>query len=140
MFKIIKSSTYETLLADKASSAEALRRTESVMLEQSEVTRNLETKADALTQELQSVLDAFNEFKKKTTESETNYVRIDISNDLKTVTPVIGVRPDCFECLFQEGLVDDTQEGNQFAVQLALLSVAEEALSQIIESFEPAVE
>lgn len=69
-----------------------------------------------------------------------NSVTLKISNDMEQVTPIVRYRNDAFERLFQEGMVDDTQADNPFATQLALLTVASEALNQLLESFEAPLE
>ena len=67
---------------------------------------------------------------------EHNYVKLVFSNDLQKITPFIGNRPDCFESLFQEGLLKDGQEGSDHAIQLALMFLASDGLVQILEAFE----
>lgn len=74
------------------------------------------------------------------TTSDTNFVKMTISDDLEKVTPTIKVKSTMFELLVQEGYLSDTQEGNSFAMQLAMISIAHEALTQLLESFTEAVE
>lgn len=77
-------------------------------------------------------------FKKETSSKEHNYVKLVVSDDLQTITPFVGYRGDCFEKLFQEGMLTDAQEGSTHAIQLALMMIASEGLSQLLEEFEEA--
>lgn len=129
MFKIISSETYSELLE--------LRRYRDAT--EKELTSMKETMENIIAEAVK-VQKEFDAFKEMTISSDQNYVKLNISENLQQITPVIGVRPDCFEYLFQEGLVDDTKVGNQFAVQLALMSIAAEGLNQLLESFEATVE
>ena len=91
---------------------------------------------DDLTRELASLKEELDTFKKKFVASEENSVTLKISKDLETITPIISYRDDAFEALFQSNMLSDAHEGNQFAIQLAMMSIASDGLNQILSSFE----
>lgn len=110
----------------------------------------MEARYDALTNEVQSCenllaiqekeIERLTEIEKASLSEDSNYVKLVFSNDLQKITPFIGFRPDCFESLFQEGLLKDGQEDNPHAIQLALMFMANDGLAQILEAFEEAPE
>lgn len=61
--------------------------------------------------------------------------KFEISANLLTVTPVVKYDPVIFEKLVELGYLNDTHQDNKFAIQLAVLTVTHEALTQIIDSF-----
>lgn len=63
-------------------------------------------------------------------------VTLKVSKDLESVQPVVKYNPDIFEKLVELQYLDDTHQNNKFAIQLALMQVSFEALTQIIEAFE----
>lgn len=79
------------------------------------------------------------ELKKLSVISDKNSVTLEISDDILSVKPVIKYSPDVFEKLFELGYLDDSKNNPQ-AIQLALLMVANEALSQILEAFSENIE
>jgi hypothetical protein len=93
-----------------------------------------------LTESLIQTIDELRKEKEAETQNlvfeDSNYVKILFSNDLQQISPFIGFRADCFESLFQEGMLKDGQENNSHAIQLALLSLANDGLSQLLEAFE----
>lgn len=127
MFKVIKKDTYEKLLNLVNNTVPAL-----------------ELQVEVAEQECSRAADEIRELKKQietlSSKSDDNYVKIQFSNDLFKVIPIIGYREDVFESLFQEGLLDDG-DNNQHAIQLALLTMASDALQQLLQAFEePLVE
>lgn len=67
-------------------------------------------------------------------------VTVELSDDLNSITPIIRYNEKAPESLFQQGLIDDSQTENQFAIQLALLTLAHDGLLQLLESFEEKTE
>ena len=132
MFRFISSKRYKDLEALSAKLSE------------------MEARYDALTNEVQAFenlmaaqekeIQRLVEIEKASLSEESNYVKLVFSDDLQKITPFIGFRPDCFESLFQEGLLKDGQEDNPHAIQLALLFMANDGLAQILEAFEEAPE
>jgi len=79
----------------------------------------------------------------KSTIVESQYggtVTIAVSKDLETVNPIVKYNPDSFEKMVELHYLDDTQQNNKFAMQLAYMSIAKDALTQIVEAFEAPVE
>lgn len=127
MFKVIKKDTYEKLLNLVNNTVPAL-----------------ELQVEVAEQECARAADEIRELKKQietlSSKSDDNYVKIQFSDDLFKVVPIIGYRGDAFEALFQEGLLNDG-DNNQHAIQLALLTMASDALQQLLQAFEePLVE
>lgn len=127
MFKVIKKDTYEKLLNLVNNTVPAL-----------------ELQVEVAEQECARAADEIRELKKQietlSSKSDDNYVKIQFSDDLFKVVPIIGYREDAFEALFQEGLLNDG-DNNQHAIQLALLTMASDALQQLLQAFEePLVE
>lgn len=127
MFKVIKKDTYEKLLNLVNNTVPAL-----------------ELQVEVAEQECSRAADEIRELKKQietlSSKSDDNYVKIQFSNDLFKVIPIIGYREDVFEALFQEGLLNDG-DNNPHAIQLALLTMVSDALQQLLQAFEePLVE
>lgn len=122
MFKVIKKETYEALQQLVNETVPALER-------QVEVAEQECIRAAEEIGELKRQLDTLS------SNSSENYVKISFSNDLFRVVPVIGHRDDAFEALFQEGLLKDG-DNNPHAIQLALLTLASDALVQLLQAFE----
>lgn len=91
-----------------------------------EVLKQLED-AQKLVEEKQAVIDKMN--------SDKNRVTLVIGDDMTSITPFVASTDDVFEKLFQIGMVDDTQQGNRPAMELALMMIAHESLEQIITQF-----
>ena len=130
MYKIIKKSTHESMQRTISEATIDLEQ-KNAQLEQ------LQTNLKEYEELHSRLLTKLEEHEKMLETQQDNYVKIIVSPDLKSITPVIGYRSDCFENLFQDGMLDDTKEGSKFAIQLALMTIAGEALQQLIESFEP---
>lgn len=73
-------------------------------------------------------------------ESSTNEVVTKISTDLTQVTPIVRYNPEIVEKLIELGYVNDATAQDKFAIQLALITVAQEALTQLVESFSEELE
>lgn len=71
-------------------------------------------------------------------EKTNNSVTLTISDDLSSITPIIRTKQNAFEILFQNGYLSDAQN-SQHAIELSFMLIANEALSQLIEQFEPQV-
>jgi predicted RNase H-like nuclease (RuvC/YqgF family) len=71
-------------------------------------------------------------------ERSQNSVTLTIGDDLTTVTPVVRSKPNAFETLFQNGYLNDAQN-SQHAIELSLMLIANEALTQLLEQFESPV-
>lgn len=132
MFRFISSKRYKELEALSAKLGEMEARYDALT---NEVTA-FENLMAAKEKEIQRLV----EIEKASLSEESNYVKLVFSNDLQKITPFIGFRPDCFESLFQEGFLKDGQEDNPHAIQLALMSMANDGLAQILEAFEEAPE
>lgn len=72
--------------------------------------------------------------------SDTNSVELSIENDLTKVTPTVKFRTDVYEKMVELGYLSDKDDGNDMAIQIALMTISFEALQQIIESFSAPVE
>lgn len=73
------------------------------------------------------------------TNSEHNEVTLRMSDDLLTMTPIVRWKPHLGEKLYEIGYLRDTDGESPMAIQLALMSVGYEALTQLVESFEQPV-
>lgn len=62
-----------------------------------------------------------------------------ISEDLTTVTPVTKVNPNDINKMIERGYLPWNKRGDSFAVNLAALTIAQEALEQMVFSFEEAL-
>jgi hypothetical protein len=132
MFRFISTKRYKELLELEQKIGE---------LEASlDATRGELASCSMLTESLIQTIDELRKEKEAETQNlvfeDSNYVKILFSNDLQQISPFIGFRADCFESLFQEGMLKDGQENNSHAIQLALLSLANDGLSQLLEAFE----
>jgi len=145
--KILSSKEYERLLAMEKRAYALERKEESEtkeLLERiAENKKEFEAKMSELLNEREELTSRMEDLRTKINALDApmdeNCVKVFISNDLQTIKPVISYRDDVFESLFQEGFLDDTQQGNEFSVQLALITIAAEGLGQIVESFEEPV-
>lgn len=88
--------------------------------------------------EIQSELDTM---KLLMGNSDTNEVCLRIADDLTNITPIVRWKDNTKERLIQIGALSDAAiAGNaNTAVQVALMTIASEALEQVIEGFAPAV-
>lgn len=68
-------------------------------------------------------------------ETDENSVTLKVSNDLTKVVPIVRYNPSTVEKFIELGYLSDDQERNTFAAQLALLTIVQEAVSQILENF-----
>lgn len=71
-------------------------------------------------------------------EKTQNSVTLTIADDLTTITPLVRSKSNAFETLFQNGYITDAQN-NQHSIELGLMLIANEALSQLLEQFEEQV-
>ena len=69
-------------------------------------------------------------------QAENNEVTLRVSDSIESVTPIIRYKTNVFENLVKEGYLQDSQLGNPMAIQLALLTIASDALGQILDSYQ----
>lgn len=69
-----------------------------------------------------------------------NEVTLKIKDDLLTVIPFVKWKPEIKNKLVEIGYLNEYPPPGEKAIQLALISIAYEALEQIIESFSYAVQ
>ena len=119
MFKLVKKNT---LTAIQQELDEAEQQLEQLMKENRD-----------LSDEVKKLHELFNN-------AGENSVRLDISNDVKTVVPTIKFDQDIFDKLVELGYLDDSKKNHTFAMQLALIVIAHEALTQIIETYQSPID
>lgn len=80
--------------------------------------------------------------KHEETFSDQNSVTLQVNDDLTSVTPYVRVKEEVFEKMVELHYLNDAvnPETKAMAMQLALLTIANESLDQIIESFTSPVE
>lgn len=136
MFKIISNSRYNELLGQIETLKFELQRSIENRQTVLEELHDANIKNLGLVSSLNAMSEENETLKKKFSVSEDNTVTLKISPDMEVITPIISYRADAFESLFQSGMLSDAQAGNEFAIQLALMTVAQDGLSQILSSFE----
>mgnify|MGYP001085746288 CR=1 FL=1 len=69
---------------------------------------------------------------------DENSVVLNVDDDLTSVTPIVRVKQEMHDKMLQLGMINDAvpHDAIPFAMQVALLNVAYEALDQIISSFD----
>ena len=94
--------------------------------------------------EMKIQIEALNEYieRKETVYGSSNVVKLAISDDLTHVIPHITVKSQMFEKMVQMGMLDDTvtPDTKPTAMQLALMSIALEALETLSKQFSNRVE
>ena len=118
MIKIIKKSTYESLLEKQDH-----------LLEQNQ---NLTNALDDMEQEvfeLRQTLNAINE-----ANSREISVTISFDDTLQKATPIVKYKPDVADQLIQLNIINSSS-ADKYGVELALLNMTEEVLAQILDSF-----
>lgn len=73
-------------------------------------------------------------------EQEENSVTLSIDDTLTKVTPIVRYKAELLEKLIELGYVQDDIKHDKFAIQLGVLTVANEALNQIMEAFSEPME
>lgn len=76
------------------------------------------------------------------TNTNNNSVTITISDDFDTATPTVKYKPEIHEKMMQHGLIRETGSDKQdaFAIQLALIDMAKDALLQLVNEFTEAID
>lgn len=69
-----------------------------------------------------------------------NQVSFQINDLLTEVTPTVKWREEVVDSLVQSGFLNIRDENNKYAIQLALMTVAYDALSSIIDQFSAEVD
>lgn len=128
MFKLVSRKRFDELLMSEFVAEDRGRYIEELLSS----VADLEDKIAQANDELLQLKTKYEKYENST----ENSVTLKISQDMETITPIITHRDDAFESLFQIGMLSDAQSGNQFAIQLALMTVASEGLTQILDSFE----
>lgn len=100
---------------------------------QDEYTNSLKTKNEELHQLTERVKNLSEHISQ---ESDKNSVTLEFEDDLTQVHPYVRYKSESFEKFAELGYLDDTQFGNNSAMQLACLMVAFEALQQLVSAFE----
>lgn len=144
MFKIVKKTTFDKLMADLAAANERCeffkKQTADLSDEMSEMLTAHVKQLDALRQANIEALAKVDEYiKADISSAQENTVRLVISPDLQKITPYVKYRADAFEALFQEGMLTDAQAESPHAIQLAIMTIGADGLNQLIESFEETI-
>lgn len=119
MFKIVRKNTFHSIQQELDKAEEELKK--------------LIGENEKLAEEVKKLHDLFNN-------ASENSVRIDISPDIKSVTPSIKYNPEIFEKLVELGYLDDTKQNHTFAIQLALIVVAHDAMAQILDTYQAPID
>lgn len=99
------------------------------------IINNHKAECSRLEEELKAAKDQVSQLQKAYASADENSVTLRVSDDLTKVVPIVRFKPSTFDKFAELGYLKDEQEGNTFAAQLALLTVVQEALGQILESF-----
>lgn len=92
----------------------------------------LQQQVEDLENKLSDTVEDYEARLKTTNVSDQNEVKLLISDDLLEVTPVIRYKDSAFDVLVQKQYISD---GHDNSLQLGLMIVAHEALTQIVEAF-----
>tara|TARA_B100000700_G_scaffold325735_2_gene435281 strand:- start:1340 stop:1792 length:453 start_codon:yes stop_codon:yes gene_type:complete len=129
---------YEDKLKKQQQNIEKLRHdkdeAEYKLKEAQEQNNTLKTNVDFYTnhtEELQAQLEEKKKVIDDMTKSDTNEVRFKISDDIRSVQPIVRFKEGVADFLMQDGYI--TQE-NSHSIQLGLLLVTADAINQIIET------
>lgn len=105
-----------------------------------QLSESLSLQADAEA-ECQRQRERADYLEKLSVESESNEIILRISDDLESMTPVIRWKAGIGDKLYELGYLRDVDNASNMAIQLALMSIGFEALTQLVEAFEqPLVE
>lgn len=98
--------------------------------------KELDYQKRELEQLYKDLQDEFENFNSKT----ENSVTFEISDDLTTTKPIVRYKESALEKLLELGYIRETgnEKHDAFAIQLALMDITREAISQLLESFSEA--
>jgi flagellar motility protein MotE (MotC chaperone) len=132
MFKFLSKSSYDELmkLYSEALKASYIWQEKYQILE-----KEINDKLSKLQEELNQKEQELENLKDLLRETDENSVTLKVSNDLTKVVPIVRYNPSTVEKFIELGYLSDDQERNTFAAQLALLTIVQEAVSQILENF-----
>lgn len=140
MIKIITSQYHNELLSTNKELTNQIRELNKQRDSEVEVLESIRAESSRLEEELNTAKDQVNQLQKSYSSTDENSVTLRISDDLTKVVPIVRFKPSTFDKFAELGYLKDEQEGNTFAAQLALLTVVQEALGQILESFSEEVD
>jgi len=132
MIKIITSQYHNELLSTNKELTDQIKELSEQINWELDVYRAERTR---LEEELKVAKDQVSQLQKAYASADENSVTLRVSDDLTKVVPIVRFKPSTFDKFAELGYLKDEQEGNTFAAQLALLTVVQEALGQILESF-----
>jgi len=135
MIKIITSRSYQHLIDMYDSAVSTNVELYQKADEQTVRYKQLSEENENLKKERDSLKEQVEQLQKTFASSNENSVTLQISDDLTKVSPIVRFKPSTFDKFAELGYLKDEQEGNTFAAQLALLTVVQEALTQILDSF-----
>ena len=153
MFKLVKSKTYRDLLDTNEISKEEIEKRNHLIDELKEEKDNLldeyhllEKEKHELEQELIEVQKTKNEelielkgrverLQEAFNNSDKNSVKIEFEDDFQKAMPIFRTKPETFDKMVELGYLKDSDQGNNTAVQLALMVAASEVMEQILSSF-----
>lgn len=114
MIKILKKETYNNLMKVVEESKE-----------QEETINTLSTQLDELSEKLNKIEEA---------NQKENSVTISFDDTLEKAAPLLKYKPDIVDKLIELKLLD-INATDKYSVELAMMSMAEEVLQQILDSF-----
>lgn len=127
----IKRKTYEDLMETlEAQSLQITNLKNDYMNQVSEHVKDgeeLQKQIDHLSAELDKNIDMF-------TKSDSNEVTLRIADDMTTITPIVRWKDNTPEKLIEIGALNDSQN-SKTSTQVALMAIAHEALTDIMDSF-----
>lgn len=123
MFKIVKTKDYKALL-EKVEALNVLH-------------DNAVISVEKIKQGYDKVVEERDELKARLDkiEADTTEVTMKFSDDAAQVTPVVKYNPDVVEKLIELGYLNDATAKDKFAVQITMMTIAADAIDQILESF-----
>lgn len=139
MFRIVKSSTLRkqeeyitTLTSEKSKEVQKAFEVATALNESTEV-------LEQLTQEHKALADAYDELKaeldeiKKANERE-NSVTIHFDDEFIKASPIVKYKPEVVQALEEQDVIPFGQR-DKYAVELAIITLASDALNQLVDAF-----
>jgi len=133
MIKLLKTKTYNQF-------KERITQLEKELEEEKQSHTALSDAYENQSVDLKLIKEQYDSLLNKLNDSDENSVKFVISKDLTQVTPVVRVNTESHEKMIEMGYIKDGDENHKFATQLALITIVDEAVDQIIESFSAPIE
>jgi translation initiation factor 2B subunit (eIF-2B alpha/beta/delta family) len=130
MWKILSIKRYREILEHRELLTKKLRESRESLKNAHDTNETLQAEIKSLKNTI-SVMDERNKVL-----SENTFVKMLLDDTLTKATPVVKYNPAIVEKLIELGYINDAMSEDKFAIQIALLTISNEAISQIIESFE----